>query len=186
MFNKYLSSLSKLVNTETFLKPFVTILIMGAVEPHIVCQIPQFFSLSLNWDQTTLHTELSYAFQYGYWPVLSLDALSVLKSHRTTESLGLEKKKDHPSAPCSLTASLSLTSTWFLNTSRNGVCVTFLSNLCHCLTAFPENFTRRQICFYKKHEIQVSQSMYYLILTSAQQIIPTTSRVNFTYILSMN
>ena len=44
----------------------------------------------------------------------------------------------NPSPPCPLTTSLSATSPWFLNTSRDGDCTTSLGSLCHCSTALFE------------------------------------------------
>ena len=40
--------------------------------------------------------------------------------------------------PCPLPTSLSATSTWLLNTSRDGDSTTFMGSLCHCLTALSE------------------------------------------------
>ena len=64
------------------------------------------------------------------------------KNHRITESLRLENttkiisSSPNPSAPCPLTTSLSATSPWFLNTSRNSDCTTSMGSLCQCLSTF--------------------------------------------------
>jgi len=62
--------------------------------------------------------------------------------NRITESLRTIIKivqSDHKSTPpCPLTVSLSATSTWFLNTSRDGDPTATLSSLCHCLSTLSE------------------------------------------------
>jgi len=66
------------------------------------------------------------------------------ENHAIVESLMLERllRSSNPtvseSSPCPLTTSLSATSTWFLNTSRDSDSITCLGSLCHCPAALSE------------------------------------------------
>ena len=66
-------------------------------------------------------------------------------NRRITESLRLEKTSKilypnhHPITSCPLPMSLSATSTWFLNTSRDGDSTTLLGSLFKCVTILSKN-----------------------------------------------